>query len=111
MPRKNRLHAVAYYRTSSAGNVGADKDSEKRQRDAVHSPRVRYFRCRHDERDHLTLVSEFSPLWVSGAQKYATEGELTERELPLGFHFWATERTSEPHTRLLGSLTVQEMIR
>jgi DNA invertase Pin-like site-specific DNA recombinase len=29
--------AVAYYRTSSATNVGADKDSERRQRDAVHT--------------------------------------------------------------------------
>ena len=37
MSRKHRLYAVAYYRTSSAGNVGADKDSEKRQRDAVHA--------------------------------------------------------------------------
>ena len=27
--------AVAYYRTSSAANVGADKDSERRQREAV----------------------------------------------------------------------------
>ena len=35
MPRKNSITAVAYYRTSSAGNVGADKDSEKRQRAAV----------------------------------------------------------------------------
>ena len=37
MLRKNRRYAVAYYRTSSAGNVGADKDSEKRQREAVQS--------------------------------------------------------------------------
>jgi DNA invertase Pin-like site-specific DNA recombinase len=29
------LPAVAYYRTSSAANVGADKDSERRQREAV----------------------------------------------------------------------------
>src|SRR5215468_9878841 len=35
MPRKISTTAVAYYRTSSAGNVGADKDSEKRQREAV----------------------------------------------------------------------------
>ena len=27
--------AVAYLRTSSTANVGADKDSEKRQRDAI----------------------------------------------------------------------------
>lgn len=32
---KNRTAALAYYRTSSAANVGADKDSEKRQRAAV----------------------------------------------------------------------------
>ncbi len=27
--------AVAYLRTSSAANVGSDKDSDKRQRDAI----------------------------------------------------------------------------
>lgn len=32
---RNRTAALAYYRTSSAANVGADKDSEKRQRAAV----------------------------------------------------------------------------
>ncbi|MGD9805495.1 MAG: recombinase family protein [Hyphomicrobiaceae bacterium] len=30
-----RIHAVAYMRTSSATNVGADKDSDKRQRAAI----------------------------------------------------------------------------
>lgn len=34
---KNRAPALAYYRTSSAANVGTDKDSEKRQRAAVES--------------------------------------------------------------------------
>lgn len=33
--RRKRIEAVAYMRTSSATNVGADKDSEKRQRDAI----------------------------------------------------------------------------
>jgi hypothetical protein len=32
---KEIKHAVAYLRTSSAANVGADKDSEKRQRKAI----------------------------------------------------------------------------
>jgi hypothetical protein len=32
---KKRIEAVAYLRTSSATNVGADKDSDKRQRDAI----------------------------------------------------------------------------
>jgi DNA invertase Pin-like site-specific DNA recombinase len=35
MPRKDLQPAVAYLRTSSAANVGADKDSGKRQRAAI----------------------------------------------------------------------------
>ena len=35
--RKNRTPAIAYLRTSSATNVGADKDSDKRQREAIAS--------------------------------------------------------------------------
>lgn len=34
-PRKKTTPALAYMRTSSAANVGADKDSEKRQRAAI----------------------------------------------------------------------------
>ena len=37
MARKNRTPAIAYLRTSSATNVGADKDSDKRQREAIAS--------------------------------------------------------------------------
>jgi DNA invertase Pin-like site-specific DNA recombinase len=33
--KANAVHAVAYMRTSSAANVGADKDSEQRQRAAI----------------------------------------------------------------------------
>jgi DNA invertase Pin-like site-specific DNA recombinase len=32
---KEKIKAVAYLRTSSAANVGADKDSERRQREAI----------------------------------------------------------------------------
>jgi DNA invertase Pin-like site-specific DNA recombinase len=35
MAGKAKIPAVAYLRTSSAANVGSDKDSEKRQRDAI----------------------------------------------------------------------------
>ena len=35
MPSSPRTPALAYPRTSSATNVGADKDSEKRQRAAI----------------------------------------------------------------------------
>src|SRR3954451_23622901 len=37
MARKDSIKAVAYLRTSSAANVGVDKDSEKRQRAAIES--------------------------------------------------------------------------
>ena len=34
-PPRIRTPAIAYLRTSSAANVGADKGSDKRQRDAI----------------------------------------------------------------------------
>src|SRR3954453_1337297 len=50
--------AVAYYRTSSAANVGADKASLARQRDAVTA---------YAEARGLTIVREFYDPAVSGA--------------------------------------------
>ena len=37
---KSRAPALAYLRTSSAANVGTDKDSEKRQRHAIRRRRA-----------------------------------------------------------------------
>jgi DNA invertase Pin-like site-specific DNA recombinase len=50
--------AVAYLRTSSAANVGADKDSDKRQREAIEA---------FARRAGFTLVDEFYDAAVSGA--------------------------------------------
>lgn len=50
--------AVAYYRTSSASNVGDDKDSEKRQRDAV---------VAYAERNGIEVVREFYDAAVKGS--------------------------------------------
>ena len=50
--------AVAYYRTSSATNVGSDKDSLKRQGDAVHS---------YAKANGIEIVREFYDAAVSGA--------------------------------------------
>ena len=50
--------AVAYYRTSSAANVGDDKDSQRRQREAVKS-----FAKRHG----FNVVNEYYDTAVSGA--------------------------------------------
>ena len=50
--------AVAYYRTSSAANVGADKDSEKRQRAAVEA---------YAKATGYEIVASFYDAAVSGA--------------------------------------------
>jgi DNA invertase Pin-like site-specific DNA recombinase len=54
--------AVAYLRTSSATNVGADKDSERRQREAIET---------FAKRAGFALVGEFSDPGVSGADPIA----------------------------------------
>jgi DNA invertase Pin-like site-specific DNA recombinase len=52
------VEAVAYIRTSSAANVGADKDSDKRQRAAIEG---------YAKRCGFALVAEFNDAAVSGA--------------------------------------------
>jgi DNA invertase Pin-like site-specific DNA recombinase len=54
----NRTSALAYLRTSSATNVGADKDSEKRQRAAIAS---------YAKRAGYEVAGEFYDAAVSGA--------------------------------------------
>ena len=60
MAKAAREHkeAIAYLRTSSATNVGSDKDSEKRQRDAVQ---------RYADRAGVEIVACFYDAAVSGA--------------------------------------------
>jgi DNA invertase Pin-like site-specific DNA recombinase len=58
-----KVQAVAYIRTSSASNVGADKDSDKRQRHAIEA---------FAKRAGLALVGEFSDPGVSGADPIET---------------------------------------
>ena len=55
---RNSRTAVAYYRTSSAANVGAGKDTVRRQRDAVTA---------YAEAHGLEIVREFHDAAVSGA--------------------------------------------
>ena len=56
--KAKRVETVAYIRTSSAANVGPDKDSDKRQRAAIES---------FAKRVGFTLVGEFTDAAVSGA--------------------------------------------
>ena len=53
-----KAKAVAYLRTSSAANVGSDKDSDKRQRQAIEA---------FAKRASFELVGEFNDAAVSGA--------------------------------------------
>jgi DNA invertase Pin-like site-specific DNA recombinase len=62
-PPKPRRPAFAYLRTSSAANVGADKDSDKRQRQAIEAF------ARHGGYE---IVEEFYDTAVSGADPIET---------------------------------------
>jgi DNA invertase Pin-like site-specific DNA recombinase len=55
--KRNTVKAVAYLRTSSAANVGTDKDSEKRQRSAIES---------YAKRAGIEIVETFYDPAVSG---------------------------------------------
>jgi DNA invertase Pin-like site-specific DNA recombinase len=69
MSALNETAAVAYYRTSSATNVGEDKDSLKRQQDAVHS----YAKSRR-----LEIIKEFYDAAVSGADPIEARAGFSE---------------------------------
>jgi DNA invertase Pin-like site-specific DNA recombinase len=58
-----RAEAMAYLRTSSAANVGSDKDSDKRQRAAIEG---------FAKRSGYVLVGEFNDAAVSGADPIET---------------------------------------
>jgi DNA invertase Pin-like site-specific DNA recombinase len=55
---KEIVKAVAYFRTSSAANLGADKDSEKRQREAVR---------KYAKANGIEIVEEYYDAAVMGA--------------------------------------------
>src|SRR4051794_34806558 len=70
---KARVEAIAYLRTSSATNVGADKDSDKRQRQAIEAF------AKHAGYD---LVAEFYDTAVRGTDAIETRpgfGAMLER--------------------------------
>ncbi len=58
MAGRKRTLAVAYFRTSSAANVGRDKDSLRRQQEAVRS---------YAQHHAIDIVEEFNDPAVSGA--------------------------------------------
>jgi DNA invertase Pin-like site-specific DNA recombinase len=58
MPRKDLTKAIAYFRTSSETNVGAEKDTLKRQREAV---------TKYAAAAGYTIIAEYSDDGVKGA--------------------------------------------
>ena len=60
---KRKVPAIAYLRTSSAANVGADKDSDKRQAGAI---------AAFAKRSHFEIVDTYNDEAVSGADPIET---------------------------------------
>ena len=69
MAQKEKTKAVAYIRTSSAANVGADKDSDKRQRAAIEG---------YAKRASIEIVQWFNDAAVSGADPIETRRGFAE---------------------------------
>jgi DNA invertase Pin-like site-specific DNA recombinase len=69
MSKPDQSTAVAYYRTSSATNVGEDKDSQKRQRDAVRA---------YADKHGLEIVGEYYDAAVSGADPVMSRAGFAE---------------------------------
>lgn len=63
MARQKQIEAVAYLRTSSATNVGFDKDSERRQREVI---------ATYAKRAGFKIAGEFYDAAVSGADPIET---------------------------------------
>jgi len=90
--------AVAYLRTSSATNVGADKDSDKRQRAAIEA---------FAKHAGFTIVGEYYDAAVSGADPIDTRpgfSEMLDRIAGNGVHTIIVETAN----RFARDLIVQE---
>src|SRR3954447_20010524 len=68
MASKGKVTAIAYLRTSSAANVGADKDSDRRQREAIQA---------YARRAGYELVAEFYDAAVSGGDPIDSRAGFT----------------------------------
>src|SRR5947207_10809834 len=91
--------AVAYLRTSSATNTGPDKDSERRQREAIQA---------FAKRAGFALVGEFSDPGVSGADPIAERpgfGQLLDKIEGNGVRVVIVEDAS----RFARELMIQEL--
>lgn len=95
--RKRTVDAVAYYRTSSAANVGEDKDSLKRQRATVQA---------YATQNGYQVVHEFYDAAVSGADPIDQRTGFTDL---LAYIRYNGARTIllENATRFARDLTVQ----
>jgi DNA invertase Pin-like site-specific DNA recombinase len=97
--------ACAYYRTSSQTNVGNDKDSLKRQRDAVHA---------YAAIQGIEVVREFYDAAVSGADPVDTRdgfGEMMRYMLGNGARTVLVENASRFARDLLVQLTGHEYLK
>jgi DNA invertase Pin-like site-specific DNA recombinase len=99
MSKKEKTKAFAYLRTSSAANVGANKDSDKRQREAIEA---------FARRNGVEIVEVFYDAAVSGADPVAGRpgfAGMLERIAGNGVRTIIVETAS----RFAGDLMVQEI--
>jgi DNA invertase Pin-like site-specific DNA recombinase len=99
MTTKGKIPAISYLRTSSAANVGADKDSDRRQREAIQA---------FATRAGYELVGEFYDAAVSGADPIDTRpgfADMLERIEGNGVRTIIVETAS----RFARDLMVQEV--
>lgn len=99
-----KKQAVAYLRTSSATNVGFEKDSDKRQREAV---------CAFAKANRFEIVAEFYDASVSGADPVDTRpnfSRMLERCKTEGISAVLVENASRFARDLAVQLTGHEML-
>ena len=105
MQDKDLIKAVAYLRTSSAANVGADKDSERRQREAIEA----FARSAGYE-----IVESYYDAAVSGADPVTTRpgfSAMLERLLSNGVRTILVETASRFARDLIVQETGHEMLK
>ncbi|TIM27250.1 MAG: recombinase family protein [Mesorhizobium sp.] len=105
MQAKDLIKAVAYLRTSSAANVGSDKDSERRQREAIEA----FARSAGYE-----IVESYYDAAVSGADAVTTRpgfSAMLERLLSNGVRTILVETASRFARDLIVQETGHEMLK
>lgn len=103
--QRNAKSAVAYYRTSSAANVGDEKDSQRRQQEAV---------AAYAKRHGITIAAEFHDAGVKGSDQIDDRpgfSELLDRIAGNGVGVVLVEEASRFARDLAVQMTGHELLK